>query len=232
MTGQINYGGRVTDDNDRVLVTHLLRRCYSPSVLMPDFSFAPDGAYAPPPPDADLDSCISHIQGLPATDTAQVFSMHANADTAFQLQVTLIKHALCKHCVSAAQCRFLFCVSFLYLPYSHTPLMQPRVQRRCQLCSAGPPSTANSASSAWLIWSLPIVGCTSKPDTLSTTLACALNQADTTPCHLKQHEVPISCRTLHDTAGQQTQGLAAGASTSKQIVIMHASALCRRVSGC
>ena len=112
MTGQINYGGRVTDDNDRVLVTHLLRRCYSPSVLLPDFSFAPDEAYAPPPPDADLDSCISHIQGLPATDTAQVFSMHANADTAFQLQVTLIKHALCKHCVSAAQCRFLFCVSF------------------------------------------------------------------------------------------------------------------------
>ncbi|DBA83803.1 TPA: hypothetical protein ACH3X1_006326, partial [Trebouxia sp. C0004] len=86
VTGQINYGGRVTDDNDRVLLTHLLRRCYSPSVLMPGFSFAPDGEYAPPPPDVDLDSCISHIQGLPATDTAQVFSMHANADTAFQLQ--------------------------------------------------------------------------------------------------------------------------------------------------
>jgi len=102
VTGQINYGGRVTDDNDRVLLTHLLRRCYSPSVLLPGFSFAPDGAYAPPPPDADLDSCISHIQGLPATDTAQVFSMHANADTAFQLQVRPIKHslvqALCEYC--------------------------------------------------------------------------------------------------------------------------------------
>ncbi len=104
VTGQINYGGRVTDDNDRVLLTHLLRRCYSPSVLTPGFSFAPDGAYAPPPPDADLDSCISHIQGLPATDIAQVFSMHANADTAFQLQVRPTKHslfhqALCECCI-------------------------------------------------------------------------------------------------------------------------------------
>ena len=112
VTGQINYGGRVTDDNDRVLLTHLLRLCYGPSVLMPDFSFAPDGAYAPPPPDADLNSCISHIQGLPATDTAQVFSMHANADTAFQLQVRPIRHslvqALCECCPMSVcfLCRF------------------------------------------------------------------------------------------------------------------------------
>ena len=89
MTGQINYGGRVTDDHDRVLLTHLLKRCYSPSALLPGFSFTPDGLFTPPPSDADLETCVSHIQGLPALDTAQVFSMHANADTAFQLQVSL-----------------------------------------------------------------------------------------------------------------------------------------------
>ena len=153
VTGQINYGGRVTDDNDRVLLTHLLRRCYSPSVLMPGFSFAPDGAYAPPPPDADLDSCISHIQGLPATDTAQVFSMHANADTAFQLQVRPIKHALVQALCECCKVTISFCRSFIYWPRSHTPLMQSRIQRRCKLCSAGPASTTNSVLSAWLIWS-------------------------------------------------------------------------------
>ena len=76
----------MTDDNDRVLLTHLLSRCYTPVALEP--GFAPGPAYPPTPPEASLEACISHVQGLPATDTAQVFSMHPNADTAFQLQVT------------------------------------------------------------------------------------------------------------------------------------------------
>ena len=88
VTGQINYGGRVADDNDRVLLTNLLKSCYSPAVLRPDFSFTSGGGYSPPPPEADLAACVSHVQGLPATDTAQVFGMHSNADTAFQLQVS------------------------------------------------------------------------------------------------------------------------------------------------
>ena len=87
VTGQINYGGRVTDDNDRVLLTHLLKRCYTQSVLLPDFSFMPEGQYSLPPPEADLAGCISHIQGLCGIDSAPVFGMHANADKAFQLQV-------------------------------------------------------------------------------------------------------------------------------------------------
>lgn len=29
MTGQINYGGRVTDDNDKILLNCLLHNCYS-----------------------------------------------------------------------------------------------------------------------------------------------------------------------------------------------------------
>lgn len=132
VTGQINYGGRVTDDNDRLLLTHLLRQCYSPSVLMPGFSFTPDGAYAPLPPDADLDSCISHIQGLPATDTAQVFSMHANADTAFQLQVRPITHslvqALCECCIVSIPFLQKFPVLALRSHSSHAALHSEMMQ--------------------------------------------------------------------------------------------------------
>ncbi|KAL3130869.1 hypothetical protein ABBQ38_000199 [Trebouxia sp. C0009 RCD-2024] len=84
VTGRINYGGRVTDDNDRVLLTHLLPRCYTPAALTPDFT--PAQGYPLPAADASLEACISHIQGLPAVDTALVFSMHPNADTTFQLQ--------------------------------------------------------------------------------------------------------------------------------------------------
>ena len=85
VTGQINYGGRVTDDNDRVLLTHLLARCYTPEALAPDFT--PAQGYPLPAADASLEDCMSHVQGLPAVDTAPVFSMHPNADTTFQLQV-------------------------------------------------------------------------------------------------------------------------------------------------
>ena len=85
VTGQINYGGRVTDDNDRVLLTQLLTRCYTPAALA--LGFTPAEGYPLPAADASLEACISHIKGLPAVDTAHVFSMHLNADTAFQLQV-------------------------------------------------------------------------------------------------------------------------------------------------
>lgn len=33
MTGQINYGGRVTDDWDRVLLLHILRRFYNEAIV-------------------------------------------------------------------------------------------------------------------------------------------------------------------------------------------------------
>ena len=75
----------MTDDNDRVLLTQLLTRCYTPAALAPGFT--PAEGYPLPAADASLEACISHIQGLPALDTAHVFSMHPNADTAFQLQV-------------------------------------------------------------------------------------------------------------------------------------------------
>lgn len=85
VTGQINYGGRVTDNNDRVLLTQLLTRCYTPAALAPGFT--PAEGYPLPAADASLEACLGHIQGLPAVDTAHVFNMHPNADTAFQLQV-------------------------------------------------------------------------------------------------------------------------------------------------
>lgn len=75
----------MTDDNDRVLLTQLLTRCYTPAALAAGFT--PAEGYPVPAPDAPFQACMSHIQGLPAVDTAGVFSMHPNADTAFQLQV-------------------------------------------------------------------------------------------------------------------------------------------------
>ena len=38
MTGHINYGGRVTDDNDRILLMSLLTKCYSEKILDPSIA--------------------------------------------------------------------------------------------------------------------------------------------------------------------------------------------------
>ena len=33
MTGHINYGGRVTDDNDRILLMSMLKKCYGKRII-------------------------------------------------------------------------------------------------------------------------------------------------------------------------------------------------------
>ena len=33
MTGHINYGGRVTDDNDRILLMSMLKKCYGKAIF-------------------------------------------------------------------------------------------------------------------------------------------------------------------------------------------------------
>lgn len=43
--GEINYGGRVTDDWDRRCIMSILEDFYKPEVLSPDFSYSESGIY-------------------------------------------------------------------------------------------------------------------------------------------------------------------------------------------
>jgi dynein heavy chain len=85
--GQINYGGRVTDDNDRRCLMSVLRKYITPRGLDGDFKLTPSGTYFVPP-DGNLDSYREYVKGLPATEAPEVFGMHANANISFQLQET------------------------------------------------------------------------------------------------------------------------------------------------
>ncbi len=45
LTGQINYGGRVTDDWDRRCLMTSLADYITPSVVLPTYSYSPSGVY-------------------------------------------------------------------------------------------------------------------------------------------------------------------------------------------
>ena len=48
MTGQINYGGRVTDDWDRVLLMNVLQKFYNEDILTEGYVFSNSGFYYVP----------------------------------------------------------------------------------------------------------------------------------------------------------------------------------------
>ena len=87
VTGQINYGGRVTDDLDRRCLMSILKKYYLEAVLDDAYRFTPSGVYYAPE-EGDLTSFRQYINDLPLTEAPEVFGMHPNADITFQMQET------------------------------------------------------------------------------------------------------------------------------------------------
>ncbi|XP_008570797.1 PREDICTED: dynein heavy chain 1, axonemal [Galeopterus variegatus] len=81
--GEINYGGRVTDDWDRRCVMNILEDFYSPAVLSPDHIYSASGVYHQIQPTYDLNGYLSYIKGLPLNDMPEIFGLHDNANITF-----------------------------------------------------------------------------------------------------------------------------------------------------
>jgi len=92
VTGQINYGGRVTDDWDRRNLMVALRRFYCPEVLIDSYPFAPAGSLAASTyysiPDGGLSAVRDWVDGLPYDDPVTIFGLHPNAKITFERQET------------------------------------------------------------------------------------------------------------------------------------------------
>ena len=88
VTGEINYGGRVTDDWDRRCLLQLLQKFYDMEILNEEYSFSDSGLYKAPDGDASYDACIWHLKSLPLKDEPEIFGMHENANVASQMQET------------------------------------------------------------------------------------------------------------------------------------------------
>ncbi|KAI4500182.1 hypothetical protein M0802_004599 [Mischocyttarus mexicanus] len=80
LTGECNYGGRVTDDKDRRLLNSLLTNFYNPEIVTNrKYSFSPSGIYHLPK-NTDYEGCIDYIRNLPINQTPEVYGLHDNAD--------------------------------------------------------------------------------------------------------------------------------------------------------
>ncbi|XP_016404673.1 dynein heavy chain 12, axonemal [Sinocyclocheilus rhinocerous] len=88
LTGECNYGGRVTDDWDRRLLMTVLADFYNKDIIEhPRYSFSPSGNYHAPPKYI-YEDYVEFIRNLPSTQHPEVFGMHENVDISKDLQQT------------------------------------------------------------------------------------------------------------------------------------------------
>ncbi|ELK12135.1 Dynein heavy chain 3, axonemal [Pteropus alecto] len=79
LTGECNYGGRVTDDKDRRLLLSLLSTFYCKEIEQDHYYVAPGDTYYIPP-HGSYQSYIEYLRSLPITAHPEVFGLHENAD--------------------------------------------------------------------------------------------------------------------------------------------------------
>ena len=85
MFGEIQYGGRVTDDYDKTLLNTFCREFFKEAMFAPEFKFH-DGYIIPKA--TKINEYNEYIQNLPNHDTPKAFGLHPNAD------ITLVLHLL------------------------------------------------------------------------------------------------------------------------------------------
>lgn len=88
VTGQINYGGRVTDTNDLTCLMTTLEKYCSNASLADTYKYsALDTYYAPA--DGPLDGYKKYVEGLPLVDPPEIFGLHSNANISYQTAESL-----------------------------------------------------------------------------------------------------------------------------------------------
>nr|CAI5856319.1 unnamed protein product [Callosobruchus analis] len=90
LTGECNYGGRVTDDKDRRLLNSLLSIFYTPdAVTKPRYTFSSSGIYYVPD-DNSHEGAVNYIKSLPLNPMPEVYGLHENADITKDNQETAV----------------------------------------------------------------------------------------------------------------------------------------------
>jgi dynein heavy chain len=85
--GEVNYGGRVTDDWDRRLIMNILDDYYTSAVLVAGYKFSTSPIYVSIPGES-YSNYRTYIKQLPIEETTEIFSMHENANITFAQKQT------------------------------------------------------------------------------------------------------------------------------------------------
>ena len=87
ITGEITYGGRVTDFLDQRCLRTVLGIFFEPKTLDEDYKYSTSGIYYAPSFEK-IEQYREFIENLPMNDEPEIFGMHVNANIAFQIQET------------------------------------------------------------------------------------------------------------------------------------------------
>ena len=83
IVGEINYGGRVTDDHDRRCLSYILGAFIKPEIMNTDFHYMDTSTYFIPE-DLTLPNLKLYANSLPLADDPDIFGMHENANITYQ----------------------------------------------------------------------------------------------------------------------------------------------------
>jgi dynein heavy chain len=78
MVAEANYGGRVTDNQDRRAIITILKDYYTPKIMEDDYKLSVSGTYYAPP-DTNYAGYLDFIRSMPLNTTPEVFWLHNNA---------------------------------------------------------------------------------------------------------------------------------------------------------
>lgn len=81
-----NYGGRVTDERDGILIAAMLKRCFCPEVMNDNYKLTKLDTYYCPP-EGSLGDVRDYIERLPLDEDPEVFGLHPNANIAYEQNI-------------------------------------------------------------------------------------------------------------------------------------------------